>query len=467
MTETPKTKIGLLGLMFDLYERWPEIKPLLAEFAGELVETLSPFAEVDFPGVCTTRREQVEQAVAGFEADGKDLLMVVLLSYAPSHIALPALIRTPLPVLLFNTQQLHAITHKTAALDTTRNHGMHGIQDLANVLLRAGRDFHLVTGHYQDEQTLAQVKSWCDAARTVRFMRRMQIGLLGYAMEGMGDFGLDETAFLAQAGITVRRIPMKAVAEQAQAAPQAKIARQMAADRERFQLQEDITSEEHEASSRLEWALRQVLRQRQMHGFAAHFMAIGDDGRLDTLPFLAASKLLGEGYGFGGEGDVTSAAAVAMMVELAGAANFTEMFSMDFAGNTTLMMHMGEGNWMMRRKDEPVHLLCSVLDLVDLSHVPLLLAFSLEPGPATLVSLTTVAEGKLKLIVTEGEVVDFPYTADMGRPHYKFRPQGDLSDFLTRFSLAGGSHHQALAYGCWAGAVEKIAVLLGIECARV
>ncbi|HEY53150.1 MAG TPA: arabinose isomerase, partial [Caldilineae bacterium] len=458
MTETPKTKIGLLGLMFDLYERWPEIKPLLAEFAGELVETLSPFAEVDFPGVCTTR-EQVERAVAGFEADGVDLLMVVMLSYAPSHIALPALIRTPLPVLLFNTQQLHAISQQTVSLDTTRNHGMHGVQDLANVLLRAGRDFHLVTGHYQDERTLAQVKSWCDAARTVRFMRQMQIGLLGHAMEGMGDFGLDETTFLAQAGITVRRIPMKTVADLAQAAPQAEIARQMAADRERFQFQEDITSEEHEASSRLEWALRQILRRRQMHGFAAHFMAIGDDGRLDTLPFLAASKLLGEGYGFGGEGDVTSAAAVAMMAELAGAANFTEMFSMDFAGNAVLMMHMGEGNWQMARKDEPVHLLRSALDLVDLRHAPLLPAFSLEPGPATLVSLTTVAEGQLKFIVTEGEVVDFPYVADMGRPHYKFRPQGDLSDFLTRFSLAGGSHHQAMAYGCWAGAVEKIAAL--------
>jgi len=37
-----------------------------------------------------------------------------------------------------------------------------------------------------------------------------------------------------------------------------------------------------------------------MSGFAAHFLAVGDEGTLDTLPFLAASKLLAEGYGFGG-----------------------------------------------------------------------------------------------------------------------------------------------------------------------
>jgi L-arabinose isomerase len=462
-----KTKVGLLGLMLELYDLVPELKPKMAAFAGELVDTLAPFADVTFPGVCNTR-EQVDRAVAGFEADGTDLIIVVLLTYAPSHIALPALCRTRLPILIFNTQRLYGITKDVLSDETTENHGMHGVQDLANVLLRAGREFHIVTGHYRDARALAEVRSWCDAARAAAFMRHVRIGLLGYPMEGMGDFGLDETAFLAQTGVEVRHIAMKAVAERAQAAPTDAIARQMAKDRQHFRFEEGITGAEHEASSRLEWALRQILQERGMHGFSSHFVAVGEDGQLDTLPFLAASKLLGEGYGFGGEGDANSATAVVMMRELAGAANFTEMFCMDFAGNAALMMHMGEGNWRMARRDEPVHLLRSTLGLVDLHVTPLLLAFSLEPGDVTLVSLTTLAAGKLKLIVAEGEVLDFPYVPDLGRPHFKFRPRGgDLPGFLTRFSREGASHHQALAYGHWSGTVEKIATLMGIECARV
>ena len=82
-------------------------------------------------------------------------------------------------------------------------------------------------------------------------------------------------------------------------------------------------------------------------------------------------------------------------------------------------------------------------------------------------SLSTAADGKLKFVVSEGEVVDFPYISDLARPHYKFRPDGGLSAFLTRFSMEGGSHHQAFAYGRWAGTVEKTAALLGIDCARV
>ncbi|MBN1581089.1 MAG: arabinose isomerase, partial [Anaerolineae bacterium] len=190
MNDDKKARVGLLGLMLELYDLYPELKPLMEAFAQELVDTLADFAEVDFPGVCNTR-EQVDRAVNGFEAGGKELIVVVLLTYAPSHIALPALIGTRLPVLVFNTQQMLAVTRETRSLDTTRNHGMHGVQDLCNVLLRAGRVFHLVTGHYQDEKTLAEVKAWCDAARLARFMRDIRIGQLGYAMEGMGDFGVD------------------------------------------------------------------------------------------------------------------------------------------------------------------------------------------------------------------------------------------------------------------------------------
>jgi L-arabinose isomerase len=467
VNEIRRARVGLLGLMFDLYDAWPQLKLDMVEFGGLLVEALTPFAEVEFPGVCNNR-EQVERAVAGFEASGKDLIVVVLLTYAPSHIALPALLATRLPILLFNTQQLSEINHETQGIDTTRNHGMHGVQDIANVLLRAGRPFQIVTGHYQDPRALAEIREWCDAARTAKHLARLRIGLVGYAMEGMGDFGLDETAFLAQIGVEVRHLSMKSLAGAAKSAPQDAIAEQMTRDRQNFQFDPGITDAEHEASARLEWALRETLRERGMHGFASHFLAVGAEGWLDTLPFLSASKLMADCYGFGGEGDVTSAAAVCMMQTLAGQANFTEMFTMDFASNAALMMHMGEGNWRMARRDEPVRVLRSTLkEIMDVPVDPLLLAFTLEPGPCTLVSLTTVADGKLKLVVAEGEVVDHPYIADLNRPHYKFRPDGELCDFLTRFSLEGGSHHQAMAYGRWAGAVEKTAALLKIACARV
>jgi L-arabinose isomerase len=464
--QTKKARVGFLGLMLKLYDRFPEVKPAMAEFADKLIDTMSPFADVIFPGICNTR-ELVNEAVAKFESENVDLLMTVLLTYAPSHIALPALNKTKLPILIYNTQQEYAITQDSPSDVTFKNHGMHGVQDLANVLLRSGCKFQILTGHYKDQKTLNELKSWCDAARVAQYMRNVRIGLMGYPMEQMGDFSIDETAFLSQIGVEVQRIPMKLIAEMAENAPYHEIIEQMAFDNETFNVDPKVTKDVHESSSRLEWAIRNALKERNMQGFSAHFSAVAEDGRLETLPFLASSKLLAEGYGFGGEGDITSASAVTMMNELTGMANFTEMFTMDFGGNSVLMSHMGECNWKMAHKDRPVQLVLDDLGIADLKMPPVLLRFALEPGDVTLVSLTTLAKGRMKFIITEGKIVDFPPIPSINKPNFKFAPDGDLSEFLTKFSMEGGSHHQALVYGRMAGTIKKIGDILGIDCAIV
>jgi len=66
MRQPKKARVGLLGLMFQLYDRYPELKPAMAGFAEELAGNMSPFADVIFPGVCNTRAN-VNEMVARFE----------------------------------------------------------------------------------------------------------------------------------------------------------------------------------------------------------------------------------------------------------------------------------------------------------------------------------------------------------------------------------------------------------------
>ena len=90
-----------------------------------------------------------------------------------------------------------------------------------------------------------------------------------------------------------------------------------------------------------------------------------------------------------------------------------------------------------------------------------------RPGDVTLVSLTTVKDGRLRFIITEGEVVDTPPIPAIGRVHFKFRPDKPLPAFLRQFSEAGGSHHQGMAYGRLTPLVVKVAQLMGAEYAVV
>ena len=458
-----KCRMGFLPLYFDLYLGRGDAGLRVQEgYAKQLAAHFEQANEVVFPGVCTNRA-QVDHAVQVFDREEVDIIVIVFLCYVPSLYLLPALKRTPRPVLIFNTQKLYAVTQDLRPSDTSENHGMHGVQDLANVLRRSGRPFHIVTGFWEHEDVQAEVQAWLDAARVRRELSQAKVGLLGHPMESMGDFGLDETAMLGQVGVHVHHLPMRLIAECAAAAPQAEIDAQMAFDREQFQVQPELSPEQHEVSSRLEWAIRNVLDERGLMGFASHFLAVGDEGILETLPFLAASKLLGEGYGYGGEGDVTSAVATWLLRRLVGEATFTEMFTMDFGGSTTLMSHMGEGNWRVARAGYPVVLRSSPFGMTPLRVPPVSLGFSMKPGPVTLVSLTTVDQGHLRFIITEGEVVDEPPIPSMSRVHCRFKPQQPLPEFLTRFSEAGGSHHQGMAWGNLAPTVVKLAKLMGID----
>lgn len=467
MSEVRKARVGLLGLMLEAYDSsFPELRPAAEVFARDLAAAMAPFADVTFPGVCNNR-EAVDAAVEAFERNSADMVVVVLLTYAPSLIALPALLRTQLPVLILNTQRARAVPQDADGAVLIENHGMHGVQDLANVLRRSGRQFSILTGHWQDPRLRADLESWCVAARTATAMRHSRFGLLGYAMQDMGDFAIDEAALLAQLGAQVRRIPCAEVARLVDEAPAPVVESMVQEDRDTFSVAPDLGDEQHRVSVRLEWALRQLADRGGLDGLAIHFMAIDEDRRLPTLPFLAASEMLADGFGYGAEGDITCAAAVYLMRQVAGHANFTEMFTMDFDEGAIVMAHMGEGNWRLARQDRPVRLVSNPFRMVSLPHAPACLSFAMAPGHVTLASLTTREAGRLCLVVTEADVLDFAPLADARNPQCKLAPQRPLADFLTDYSLGGGSHHQAVAYGSHRLTLQRLCSVLGIDYAFV
>lgn len=453
-------KIGLLGLMLELYDRsHPDLRPTQEVFAQELVARLGRAGEVVYSGIQNTR-QGVAEAVDRFTAEAVDLLVTVHFSYSPSLIALPELIRWQGPLVLWNTQRITGVAEAFGPKELLENHGMHGVQDLANTLVRAGRSFGVVTGHFEDEYALGELEDWALAARTATVLRRSRIGQVGFAFQDMGDFSVDETLFLAQVGPHVIKVRLDLLAEAQQAAPADELDRMVAADREAFEVDEHLTPEEHLASARVEWAVRKVVSDLNLDAIAVHYEALSADPRFGALPFAAAAKLLGEGHGFGGEGDVTSAAAVLAMRHLCGIASFAEMFTMDFEGDAVYMAHYAEANPRLARRDRKPRLVRRE-GWVGSGGVSTSLAFAFEPGPATLVNLTLAEAGLPKIIVTEGYLE--PFVLDQyDTPHCKFSPADDLAGLLDAYALEGGSHHLALSPGEHAGRVQKLAAALGV-----
>lgn len=461
-----KVKLGLLGLMPLLYERGgPKTRQTQDAFARKLAASWD-WAEVVYPGVCNTR-QQVDAAVRSFHAERCDGVVVVCLTYAPSLISASALLETPLPVVLLDTQP-DADPHNLEDEGfLTRNHGVHGIQDLANVLARGGMKPPILVGHWRDHLLITNLCDWARAAKARSLLRQMRTGLIGRPMAGMGDFAVDEAALLMRIGPEIVPVEPRRIAELAAAADPKAIGNRIAENQRTFDISDDLTAAQHEAAVRTSLALEAIMREDELDALAAHFLTISEDGRVPTLPFLAASKLLADGYGYAGEGDVCCASLTAAMQRVAGPADFVEMFSMDFTGEAVVMAHMGEGNYatasLGRKGGRKPRLVPRPFPLAPTPEAPATPVFAPEPGLVTIASLAIAAEAKFRLVIAAGVVAEWGPFEHVRHPHFKFEPAADLDVFLSEWSHAGGSHHQVMVRGDQANLLLAVADVLKID----
>lgn len=460
----PRARVGLLALTLEFYEDLaPQLRPDRERFVRErLIPSLGDAADVRFDAAAFTR-EQVERTVRAFEAEDLDALLVVLLSYSPSLIALPALRRTNLPLIIWNTQELLSVTTAYGDAELIANHGVHGTHDLCNCLVRAGVPFEYVSGHYRDPQALEELADCLAAAHAVRRVRRARLGLIGYPFPGMGDFGLDTTHMAATLGCAWVAVSVTEYNDRAARAPRSEVERLAAEYRAAYEIAPEVTPDDLAASARAEIALRGILLDRRLDACSYQFLAFGQDDRTETLPFVAASRLMAEGIGFGGEGDLISAAHSAMTARLRPPASFTEMFTVDFGGNAVLLSHMGEANVAMARRDRRVRMVKRPTPIVPTRAAQLALTTVFEPGPATLSALTITAGQRWRIIAAAVTIEDFGPLPQVCVPHAKVRPHGDVRDFLTAYARAGGPHHLAICFGDARRRLAVAARMLGAE----
>ncbi|MCK4375252.1 MAG: hypothetical protein KAX19_07985 [Candidatus Brocadiae bacterium] len=446
--ERLRPKVGLLALTLELYETLaPDLRAGREGWLRrEVLPALEPVADVTFSGAVFRRRD-VEEAVAGFEAAGVDALLVMLLAYSPSQISLPALKCTHLPIIVWNTQELFAVDEGFTGTAMVDNHGVHGTQDLCNVLLRAGVKFEYVTSHLSDEGATVGLADFFAAAAAVSRLRSARLGLLGYPFPGMGDFALDTTHMVATLGCEWTILSLEDYILRAADAGPAEVEALVAEYRDTYNVADSLTDGDLEATARVELALRGMVREHDLDALTYQFMAFGQDERTPTVPFVAASRLMAEGVGFGGEGDLIAAAATAFLNWLNPPASFTEIFTMDFGGNSVLLSHMGEANVAMARSDRKIPMVARPTPITRTRGRQLALVTSFEPGPATLCVLTLGPGGRWRLIATTGTIADYGPLPAMQVPHCKLITDGDVREFLTAYAKAGGPHHSGLCFG--------------------
>ena len=457
-----RPRIGLLGIMQELYDDMlPGITERQAGYARELGAALEPVADVKVAPPARNRAD-IERIVREFEAEEVDGLLVVMLTYGPGMRVARALSATRLPICLANVQPVPAVTAEWDMADLTYNQGVHGAQDTANAMMRAGARFHVITDDWQAGSFRDAVEGWARVARAITAWRTLRVGIFGYPMTEMGDIRIDEGALLRALGPQVTYIAPGDLYRGAEAVGREAIDAAIAEENERFEIDPALSDEEREDHIRMQIALEQILRERGCRAYSTHFDAIAEDGRFARLPMAAASTLMAKGFGFAGEGDALTAALVAAGHELLGDAHFTEMYAMDFPSDSILMSHMGEGNWRVARTDRKPRLIKRPLGIGGLADPPTIL-FQYQPGPATIATLLSLGGDRFRLIVSEGEVLDTDELPSLEMPYGHFKPDSGVRACLDAWLRLGGPHHQVMHLGRRLETWRVFCALTGIE----
>jgi L-arabinose isomerase len=215
-------------------------------------------------------------------------------------------------------------------------------------------------------------------------------------------------------------------------------------------------------SARLELGLAAFLEQGGYKGFTDTFE---DLHGLRQLPGMATQRLMGAGYGFGGEGDWKTAALVrAMKVMghgLAGGTSFMEDYTYHLSpkGHQVLGAHMLEicPSIAARKPSVEIHPLG-----IGGKSDPVRLVFDAPAGEALNASLVDLGN-RFRLIVNEVTAVKTPKLPKLPVARAVWECKPDFKTACAAWIYAGGAHHTGYSYTVTTEMLEDFATIAGLE----
>jgi L-arabinose isomerase len=459
-----KPKVGLLPLYLKLYDdreqdKRHRIEAFYKQIASELENRK---VEVVTSPICR-KRSEFEAAVRSFEESGAEAIVTLHLAYSPSLESADALARTALPIIVCDTTPTYSFGPDQDPAEIMYNHGIHGVQDMCNLLVRRGKYFHIEVGHWQKSDVLDRVVRHLVSARMAHHMRTLRAGLVGEPFEGMGDFFVSPADLKMTIGVETRVLNPRQFKALLSEVTDSEIQIEREMDEKRFQ-SDKLNEEAYRRSVRNGLALQKWIEKEGIGAFSFNFLQIGKATGLETAPFLQASKLMAQGVGFGGEGDLLTASLVAALAAGNPETSFSEMFCPNWKNGTVFLSHMGEMNWKLAQSKP--RLLEMEYRWSEAAN-PVYVAGRFKPGEFVLVDLLPLEplqEDSYRLIIAPAKMLNVSGNDNFGRSiHGWFKPNLPVEEFLGEYSRLGGTHHLAISYGLDVESVEVFGRMMGWE----
>ena len=473
--DQPPLRIGLFSIGLDAY--WPQFHGLREKLLAYNQQIASRIVRNGVEIVNLELVDSPEKALTAghrFRERDVDIIFLHVATYALSSTVLPVVRRAKTPVVILNLAPGPAIDY--ASFNQLQDRGkMTGewlawcqacpVPEMANVFQRSRIPFFQVTGMLQDDAAWSEIDAWIDAAKVAHTMEHNRLGLMGHYYGGMLDIYSDLTMHCAVFGGHIEIIEVDELAALRQEVTTAAIADRVRIFYETFDVQPDCPASELERAARTSVALDELVRRHNLGSMAYYYQGTGNPANEDAITsiILGTSLLTSRGVPVAGEYEVKNAQAMKIMDAFGAGGSFSEFYATDFEDGVVLMGHDGPGHLAIAEGKTKVRPLGVFHGKTGRG---LSVEMSVRNGPVTLLSVVQTADGRLKLLMAEGESTPGPIL-EIGNTNSRYRFPLGVREFINAWNSHGPAHHCAIGLGHIADKLGKFGALVGIESVRI
>lgn len=472
---TANVKIGLFGIGLDTY--WPQFNGLKDKLVGYQERIRVGLEQEGVSVVDAGLVDNLEKSAGAadlFVKEGVDLIFLYISTYALSSTVLPVVQKAKVPVVLLNLQPVRRIDYETfnnlpSREEKTGEWLAHcqacSAPEIASVFNRAGIGYHLVTGTLDDPEAWSEMHDWVNAAYVAKVFRQGRIGLMGHYYVGMLDVYSDYTQLSSVFGNHFELIEMDELKSLRDAVTEGDIDKMLVEFRQTFDVNPECSEVELRRAARTSVALHQLVERHGLGGLAYYYEGQPGNEHEDIVTSVIAGNTLltAKHVPVAGEYEVKNVMAMKIMDVLGAGGSFSEFYAMDFDDDIVMLGHDGPGHAAIAE---------GKVQLVPLNVYHgkpgkgLSIEMRVKNGPVTILSVCQNREGRVKLLVAEGETIPGPIL-NIGNTNSRYRFSIGAKAYINEWAKAGPSHHCAIGIGHVAGKVEKLAAILDIEFQQV
>lgn len=482
-----KPKIGLYSIGLAAYwAQFPGMRERMIEYGKFLEKGMSQLGDVANYGLVDTP-EEGHKAGKWFNEQNVDLIFCHCATYQASAAVLPVHQICKAPVVVLSLQPTARINYaKTTTGEWLAHCGACVAPELANAFNRAGVKYRIISGllgmDYTPEISLTnentadrpeakrawkEIGEWIGAAKVKATLQNSRFGFLGNTYSGMLDMYSDFTMCQAQTGIHVEVLEMCDLDRCLRQVTDAEVKEKIDEIHSMFEISGDSpadplakkpTPEQMDWSARVAAAQERLVKEFDLDALAYYYHGApgGEYEKLQGGFIVGHSLLTANGIPCSGEGDLKTAIAMKICDTLGIGGSFCEIVVADYEDGTILLGH-----------DGPFHIKISngkpILRGMGLYHGKQGTGVSVEAkvktGDITNLGVTQTMDGKLKMIISEGESTGGTImTIGNTQTPVKFKKSPD--EYMEQWFVEAPTHHFAMSVGKNAQLLKKVADLM-------